>query len=211
MLLKQTRTLLILTFALCIGVVNVNAQKLTKKEAKKIKKEIKRLSPQQYLNLKESANNAKTEISDLNKQVASLEEAAGEKDSKIEELTNEVRSKEDELNNVKSDLLKLQSSAQEASQSKKYDAGVNFRVQIGAFRNKDLSKYFNNNSNFSGEVDDEGTQKVTLGVFGDYWEADTFKKYLREMGVSDAWIVSYRDGQRVPLKDVLEGVVEGGK
>lgn len=27
------------------------------------------------------------------------------------------------------------------------------------------------------------------------------------MGVKDAWIVPYKDGQRVEIKDVLEGVV----
>jgi hypothetical protein len=27
------------------------------------------------------------------------------------------------------------------------------------------------------------------------------------MGVKDAWIVPYQDGQRVEIKDVLEGVV----
>jgi hypothetical protein len=43
-------------------------------------------------------------------------------------------------------------------------------------------------------------------VFTDYWEADTFKKYMREMGVSDAWIISYRDGVRVPIKEVLETI-----
>ena len=80
-------------------------------------------------------------------------------------------------------------------------------MQIGAFRNKDLSKYFDKNKNFSGESTDDGVQKFTLGQFVDYWEADTFKKYLREMGVKDAWIVSYKDGVRVPLKDVLEGVI----
>ena len=84
--------------------------------------------------------------------------------------------------------------------------GVVFKVQIGAFRNKDLSKYFDNNENFSGENADD-LQKITLGQFRDYWEADTFKKYLREMGVKDAWIVPYKDGVRVPIKDVLEGVV----
>ena len=48
--------------------------------------------------------------------------------------------------------------------------------------------------------------RYTLGEFRDYWEADKFKKYLREMGVKDAWIVPYKDGKRVPIKDVLEGV-----
>ena len=30
---------------------------------------------------------------------------------------------------------------------------------------------------------------LTIGIFRDYWEADTFKKYMREMGVKDAIIV----------------------
>ena len=30
---------------------------------------------------------------------------------------------------------------------------------------------------------------------------------MREMGVKDAWIVPYKDGQRVEIKDVLEGVL----
>jgi hypothetical protein len=88
------------------------------------------------------------------------------------------------------------------------ETGVVFKVQIGAFRNKDLSKYFDNNENFGGENQDDGVQKITLGLFRDYWEADTFKKYLREMGVNDAWIVPYKDGIRVAMKDVLEGVVQ---
>lgn len=84
--------------------------------------------------------------------------------------------------------------------------GVIFKVQIGAFRNKDLTKYFENNKNFSGEVE-EGVKKYTLGYFNDYWEADNFKKYLREMGVKDAWIVPYKNGKRVNIRDVLEGLI----
>jgi hypothetical protein len=80
-------------------------------------------------------------------------------------------------------------------------------VQIWAFKNKDLSKYFENNPNFGGEATEKGEQHFTIGVFRDYWEADKFKKYMREMGVKDAWIVPFKDGQRVEIKDVLEGVV----
>ena len=91
--------------------------------------------------------------------------------------------------------------------------GVVFKVQVGAFKNKDLQKYFDNNPNFGGEAGKEPTdpQKITIGIFRDYWEADTFKKYMREMGVSDAWIVPYRDGVRVEIKDVLEGVTSDTK
>lgn len=84
--------------------------------------------------------------------------------------------------------------------------GVVFKVQIGAFKKKDMSKFFDNNPMFSGQ-DEDGLQKITIGFFKDYWEADTFKKYLREMGVKDAWIVPFKDGKRVPIKDVLEGVI----
>jgi hypothetical protein len=88
-----------------------------------------------------------------------------------------------------------------------FSKGLVFKVQVGAFKNKNLAKYFDNNPNFGGEVKEGEPQKVTIGIFRDYWEADTFKKYLREMGVSDAWIVPYKDAQRVDIKDVLEGVV----
>jgi len=63
------------------------------------------------------------------------------------------------------------------------------------------------NPNFGGEKSQDGVNAYTIGLFRDYWEADTFKKYMREMGVKDAWIVPFKDGQRVDIKDVLEGVV----
>lgn len=90
-----------------------------------------------------------------------------------------------------------------------FSTGIVFRVQIGAFKRKDLSKYFSNNPNFGGEVgkDPNDPQRITIGVFRSYWEADTFKKYMREMGVTDAWIASYRDGKRVEIKDVLDAIV----
>ena len=96
------------------------------------------------------------------------------------------------------------------ARSKDVAKGVIFKVQIGAFRNRDLSKYLDNSPNFTGETDFDGARKYTLGYFGDYWEADQFKKYLREMGVHDAWTVAYRDGKRVPLRDVLEGAPAEG-
>jgi hypothetical protein len=88
-----------------------------------------------------------------------------------------------------------------------FSRGVVFKVQVGAFKNKDLSKYFDNNPNFGGEVRENEPQRITIGIFRDYWEADQFKKYMREMGVKDAWIVPYKDGQRTDIKEVLEGVI----
>lgn len=81
--------------------------------------------------------------------------------------------------------------------------GLVFKVQIGAFRNQDLTA-FTNHPNFGGEAAEDGTHRYTLGAFTDYWQADTFKKYLRQMGVKDAWVVAYRHGERVAMREALE-------
>ncbi len=81
------------------------------------------------------------------------------------------------------------------------------KFKSGLSKTKTLAKYFDNNPNFGGEATEKGEQRYTIGVFRDYWEADKFKKYMREMGVKDAWIVPFKDGARVEIKDVLEGVV----
>lgn len=139
-----------------------------------------------------------------------------------DQLKADAEAKAQELSNLKKELedIRANSVKMPAESGEKditangYDRqnintnGVVFKIQIGAFRNKDLTKYFENNKNFSGDVDADGTKKYTLGYFSDYWEADRFKKYLREMGVKDAWIVPYKDGKRLNIKDVLEGVVE---
>lgn len=163
-----------------------------------------------------------TELDTLRNQV-------GKKNSEIEELRakNEELLRHNQAQNHKIDSLKALASAKPSKSSggtglvsshattthsnapaSTANSGVVFKVQIGAFKNKALEKYFNNTKNFSGDVDNDGTKKYTLGHFIEYWEADNFKRYLREMGVADAWIVAYKDGQRVDIKDVLEGVVK---
>ena len=41
-----------------------------------------------------------------------------------------------------------------------FSKGVVFKVQIGAFKNKNLAKYFDNNPNFGGEAKDNEPQKL---------------------------------------------------
>ncbi|MCS6833093.1 MAG: hypothetical protein NZ521_05940, partial [Flammeovirgaceae bacterium] len=52
--------------------------------------------------------------------------------------------------------------------------------------------------------EEDGVKKYTIAYFRDYWEADTFKKYMREMGVKDAWIVAYENNVRRDIKQVLD-------
>lgn len=200
---------LILGIVICLSAVNSATAQLTKEETKEWKKKLKSTTPEQFKRMYDENASLKSEVSSIQGQLSSLQSSMGSKDAKIAELTEENRKLEAQVNAAKKAIAKAQEDAAAAPvTSAVSDAGVVFRVQIGAFRNKDLSKYFDNNPNFSGEKDEDGVQKITLGRFKDYWEADTFKKYLREMGVNDAWIVPYKDGKRVEMKDVLEGVVQ---
>lgn len=200
---------LMLAIIFCVSAVNVATAQLTKQEKKEWKKKLKKTSPEQFKRMYDENASLKSEVSSIQGQLSSIQTSMGDKDAKIAELTEQNRKMEAQVNAAKKAIAKAkQEVAAQPATSVIGEDGVVFKVQIGAFRNKDLSKYFENNENFGGESDDDGVQKITLGLFRDYWEADTFKKYLREMGVNDAWIVPYKDGTRVAMKDVLEGVVQ---
>jgi uncharacterized protein YlxW (UPF0749 family) len=181
---------------------------LSKEEKKEWKKRAKEMvkNPEMLKNLVESEAALQSQISTLQGEQDALQAQLNAKDGEISELEGNLTALRAELSDARSKINEMQADMPQLASSENAIPGVVFKVQIGAFRNKDLSKYFDNHPNFAGEISD-GTQKITLGQFSDYWEADTFKKYLREMGVKDAWIVPYRDGVRVPIKEVLEGVV----
>lgn len=183
--------------------VSTTYAQLSKEEKKEWKKKAKALkkNPEELKNLYDENAALKSEISGYKRQISSLEGQVKEKDNQVASMTQKMREMEQEV------AAAQQAAATRPAGGPSYDdSGVVFKVQIGAFRDRDMSKYFDNTENFTGETD-EGIQKITLGRFRDYWEADTFKKYLREMGVGDAWIVPYKDGKRVAMKDVLEGVI----
>lgn len=175
------------------------SQELSKEEYKELKKKLKSMSPEDLLQLEE--------------QNTEYYEQLQEKESTISELqaeNAELMSEVDKLKQAKAE----QQTEQEKSEDNYADnyetptaKGVLFKVQIGAFKELDLREFFGNSENFSGEVEEDGTMKYTLGTFTDYWQADKFKKYLRKMGVKDAWIVAYKDGKRVDIKDALEGAI----
>lgn len=203
-IMKIRLSLVVLLLSVCftseLYAQKTKKTKEDKETEKEWKKKLNKLEPMAYKALVDERESLKGEVSSLNSRVVELETDLNTKNSDTERLKAELKAAEQKLADE-------QSTNVTKSGGKVSAKGVVFKVQIGAFRNKDLSKYFDNNPNFSGDVDADGTKKYSLGYFGDYWEADNFKKYLREMGVKDAWIVAYKNGQRVEIKDVLEGSV----
>lgn len=204
--MKNFAILLSALLVLCL-ITPLQAQ-LSKKEKKEWKKQMKSLDVEEFKNIIEEKEALDSQISSLKSEVNSLQSKLSEKNQEVSQLQSQVKDAQNQLDESKASLTKLQNddSMDISGQNTRVAKGVVFKVQIGAFRNKELSKYFGQNGSFDGEVDNS-MERYTLGTFPDYWEADKFKKYLREMGVKDAWVVAYKDGIRVPLKDVLEGVI----
>jgi hypothetical protein len=177
---------------------------LSKTEAKEWKKAKKAMSPEEFKVMVDQTTELQQHVNQLEADLSASESEFRQKEQEVAVLQTKLQTLEQDL--AETQVLDV-SSGTASGHATKVSKGVVFKVQIGAFRNKDLAEYFGTSENFGGEVDADGTQRYTLGNFADYWQADKFKKYLREMGVKDAWIVPYKDGRRVPMKDVLEGVI----
>lgn len=216
--MKHSLVVFLCVFMLGIFSVDTAHAQLSRKERREWKKRRNNTEPADFKAIVEENNALKAQVSSLNSQLSSLQQRIADKDARITELQEVNTQLEADLAAARQSARNAQAEAARAMEEARQmmasnqnntmdESGLWFKVQIGSFRQKDLSEYFEKYENFAGDIREDGTQSITLGRFRDYWDADKFKKYLREMGVEDAWIVPYKDGTRVPLKDVLEGVI----
>jgi hypothetical protein len=204
--MKPVYIFFLFTFVSSAAVLPVVAQKKSdekknKEEIKKWKKKKNELDPLAYRDLVNSKAELAGEVEGMKRQLVNMGKIIADKDAEIEALRNELaaaRKDSDGSGKVSRDENEVEGSYSE------YSKGIWFRVQVGVYSKIDATMFKDNNKNFAVEQDADGAYKYTLGHFRDYWEADNFKKYLRKMGVKDAWIVAYKDNQRMNIKDVLE-------
>lgn len=173
--------------------------KLSKTEKKALIKEAK-----SYKSNPEKLRDLKNEMSSLKLKVINQEENLRLLANESENQKTQISSYENQLNQLKNELDKEKASNLVISKTPKIERGLSFRVQIGGYVKRDLAAYSDSEERFlKVEKNNIGVQEITLGLFTNYREADEFKKHLRAMGLKDAWIVPYKDGKRVLLKDVL--------
>lgn len=183
---------------------------LTKKEKKEWKKRKKRMSVEDYRNMYQENSAQKARIASLDSDVSKLEAQGSTKDGQISDLQKQVTRMQAAYQTAQREIEVLKNQLNEEPEYNPYlingedfSIGVVFKVQVGAFRKKDLQKYAESSKEFS-EEEMEELRRYVIGHFRNYEDANVLKRYLREMGVQDAWIVPYKDNVRVPLKDVLD-------
>ena len=77
--------------------------------------------------------------------------------------------------------------------------GVVFKVQVGAFRNPIPQETFKGFAPITGETTASGLMRYTAGLFKDFNKANGAKNEIRGMGYNDAFVVAYRDGNRISV------------
>lgn len=169
------------------------AQQMDKQEAKIWKDKLKKMSVDEFKELVESKDRVQLNLQKTQKAA--------------QENKNLVLAKDDELAELKRRIRQLEKETAEIDASDKSDKGIVFRIQIGAFEKIDLTAQANNQKTDLRAEKKNNVKQYTVGYFRDYWQADKFKKCLQNQGITDAWIVAYKDGVRVDIRDVLKEVI----
>ena len=85
--------------------------------------------------------------------------------------------------------------------------GLVFKVQIGAFRKPMSENSFNGLEPLCGETSRPGWIRYCLGMFRTYDPAKLLKTEVRAKGYKDAFVVAYRNAERIPLQEAVSGAL----
>jgi len=82
--------------------------------------------------------------------------------------------------------------------------GLIFKVQIGAFRNPLPPEHFVGLSPMTAERLPNGITRYTVGIFREMDAARKARTQIQGIGYTDAFIIAYLNGERIPLNRALE-------
>jgi hypothetical protein len=175
---------IIVAFAFTISSCSKGVSKASGGDMEAMKAELK--------TLRTNASVSAKEVNAVTKQMTELKEQVAMKDAQIEAMNKKYG---EMTKTVKGDGMDVTRFGDD------YTKGIVFKVQVGAFTNKKFKDKIDGNF---WEEDADGVKKYTIGYFRDYLQAKNFKEYMREIGVSDAWIVTYEDNVRKDINNVIK-------
>lgn len=118
------------------------------------------------------------------------------KDSVIEEQEVLIEKLTKDINNLNQKLILSVSDKTEVVDTRIMPEGKSFQIQIGVYKNDELTQYLAEPKYMGFELDND-LIRYHLGYFKDYIEAKKFLEIVRRMGIKDAFIAEYLDGKRV--------------
>jgi predicted RNase H-like nuclease (RuvC/YqgF family) len=195
-------TLLTLVLLLSVGQMHAQSSKKERKaELKHWKKEVKKYkkNPLALKKIMDKYEQYKDENKELQDQVNSFETERGQDLRKISQLEQEVARLNNSLMDAEENARQL-SMKQEEMADKGLMMGLVYRVQIGAYSERSLSTDLDTTEDMDLEEAD-GMQKILVGQFRELTKAEELQDYMKTIGVSDAWVVPYKDGVRLTMEE----------
>jgi len=176
-------------------------QKAQKKEWKKKAKQYVK-NP---LALKAREENFQRQLQNKDQEIEAQTRQNRELQARIAELEDQLRAKQYSMDSLQSEMIRLKAAYEAEKKQARLDVmpGLVFKVQIGAFRLFDMRKYAQDNPFFEAEALGD-INRYTVGRFRDLALAEAFQKDIKRLGIRDAWIVPYKDGVRITMKEAKE-------
>ncbi|MCB9256157.1 MAG: SPOR domain-containing protein [Chitinophagales bacterium] len=162
----------------------VFSQELSKEEKKALLEEIKLLkkNPEKLKYMKEADEVKDVIISEQNNEVVFLKKEIQKKDIKNTQLRDSI-----------SWLTKREMELSDCSMD---ESGTKYRIQIGLFNNLDLTSMMNEDRFVIHEYINN-LHRYSIGNFESREEAELFKLEIRKLGIKDAFVSQYYEGERV--------------
>ena len=146
---------------------------------------------------KSALEQCQTELSSAQQELAQTKSMLGGNSDQLSRLQAENQELRNQLNGTQAQLATVTQEMQASSDN----YGVWFRVQIGAYEDLRIDNSLETTDQLSLETKND-LQKIALGRFRNYADAKRLQDHLQTIGLKDAWVVSYKDGVRVPIEEV---------
>lgn len=181
---------------------------------KQLKKEWKKKAKQYVKNplaLKAREESYQKQVQDRDRQIEELQRRNRELAEQLAQLEDQLRARQYSIDSMQSEVLRLKAAYEAEKKQSRLDVmpGLVFKVQIGAFRLFDMRKYAQDNPFFETEALGD-INRYTVGRFRSLELAEAFQKDLKRLGIRDAWVVPFKDGVRITMKEAKEMLSKGG-
>lgn len=174
---------------------SVQAQELTKTQRKALKKEIRtyKKNPEKWVKMQ---NKHQSKVNELTDEIARLNGQLKSAEMEREKLAEQLK------------LEKLRYVELEKTiPTTELPEGTVYQVQMGFYQYLDLVS-FNDKLKTVRAEEIDGKKRYVIGHFDNLLDAVQFSNDIKRIGVSDAFVTEYIDGERNMNFDVYEGLGE---
>jgi hypothetical protein len=185
--------LALLTLFFVLSFTSAEAQSLSKKEKKALKKEIKtyKKDPEKWVRMQ---NSHKKEIKALSDEVTDLK-------AKLATDNAEKQVLADKLVTLEAQYASLKKSMPTTN----LPAGTVYQVQMGYYQYLDLVSFNDKLKTIKAEEID-GAKRYVIGHFETVMDALQFSNDIKALGINDAFVSQYTNGVRNMDYDAIEAI-----